>query len=988
MGNNMGTLADCLSKIPRLEREYKVGLKSRAAELRGEGMDNHAAEVAAVTEARDNAVADIEKVQTAMSPPKGPVPPSFAGRRAEAVRKAADRAAGAGPEAKIALMQKVRDRVTKMIEKHDAGFPPGEPKRIALIQAIAEYNAMLKILPSDIRGKVGEFGVLARMSRKEEALADFYTKAIERMDKVLEAELRAEYHEKIGGILESAKPAPGKKPMGKIGVAGHQIVAKIETIRKLDQATLLSEKQRLLAEIAAAEAGDTDKIADLTEELQLHEMFGDLDNKSAASLSKSYAFLKDVYTTGRNQWKTVEAARIANIKAMRGAAIADTGKAGSDPELIQAKENDKKMLKTADNALASLLSFEQVVQIALGKDSAVGKQFVARERAAKSQKRAARLKFEKEFHNLLASMYPGIKSAIGRERKRAELQDRDKGITVKKAEGDVKLTQMEAVHMSMLWKQDRYKETMRKHGWLDTTMQDLEGKLLPEAKVIRQFFATKYNQGHASINDVFKRMYGIDLPQEANYAPGTFEHEGPQVSLDPYGHGLIPEGGVASGFLKGRREHSAIPRIEDAYNVFLGHTMQTEHWKAYAELTRDMNGVLRNTDVSRAIRAKEGDDYYRLLAGGDKSWLKALEKNGIDARGGSQKIDAIMRRYQSAYAKIALAWNIATMLKQSAAALGAMFDMPAIDYTKGFAKLLTGQLETRKIYNHPMIQQRMQSGYSPEARIAIDSMFNAAPSISAEMVEKGMAMIGNVDAFFTTASAAIAYDYAYKQAIKAGMDPAKAEETALRSAEATVARTAQPAEMSDRSMFELGLSPTGRGLFMFMSDMRQKLALEYMAFRDVVKSGGKEGKANFARVAFLNHFLIPGMMFAISAMWRDIRDDDDDEVFDLENWSPTDFLIMMAAGPIEAIPGLGGAFGASFEHSVMKDIWSVGNSLAKDGWPDDQEKMAQLVKKTANAAGTLASMFGRPEGDLLGVSAKTLQQIYQIVDNFSGQPKD
>jgi hypothetical protein len=25
----------------------------------------------------------------------------------------------------------------------------------------------------------------------------------------------------------------------------------------------------------------------------------------------------------------------------------------------------------------------------------------------------------------------------------------------------------------------------------------------------------------------------MDLPQESNYAPGTFEHEGPQQDLDP-----------------------------------------------------------------------------------------------------------------------------------------------------------------------------------------------------------------------------------------------------------------------------------------------------------------------------------------------------------------------------------------------------------------------------------------------------------------------
>ena len=986
MGDDMGTLASCLSKIPRLEREYKVGLKARARELTGEGMDDHSAEVTAVTEARDNAAADIKKVQAALAPPKGPVPPSFAGRRAEAVRKAADRAAGAGPEARIALMQKVRDRVTALINKHDAGFPPGEPKRVALIQAIAEYNAMLKVLPPDIRGRVGAFGELARMSRTEEALAKFFTKAIERIDKVLERELRAEYHDKIGTILGQAKPTGGGKPMGKIGVEGHQIVSKIAQIRKLNQANLLSEKQRILAEIAAAEAGDTDKIADLTEELQLHEMFGDMDNKSAAALSKSYAFIKDVYTTGRNQWKATEAARISNIKSMRAAAIIDTGKSGSDTELQAAQDRDRKMVKGVDNSMSSFLSFEQIVQIALGKDSAIGRQFVARERAAKSQKRSARLKFEKEFNDLLVNLYPTSKSPLQRERKRWEMQQRENGFSVKKREGTVKLSQMEAIHMSMLWKQDRYKETMRHHGWEDTTMQEIEDQLSPQAKAVRGWFASKYNQGHASINTVFKRMYGIDLPQEANYAPGTFEHEGEQVSTDPYGHGLIPEAGVAAGFLKGRQQHLAIPRIEDAYNVFLGHATQTEHWKAYAELTRDMRAVLGNVEVRRAIVAKEGQEYYDKLAG-TKGWLRALEKNGIDTRSANKTLDSIMRKYQSSYAKIALAWNVATMLKQSSAALGAMFDMPAVDYWKGFAMFFTGQLETRKIYNHPMIQNRMGTGYSPEARMAIDGMFNAAPTMSAEMVEKGMAMIGNVDAFFTTASAAISYDYAYKQAIKSGATPEIAEKTAIQAAEATVARTAQPAEMSDRSLFELGLSPSARSLFMFMTDQRQKLALDYMALRDVIKDPSASNTAILGKVMILNHFLIPAMMFSISAMWRDIRDDDDEEVFDFEHWNPMDFLAAMA-GPLVAIPGVNLVFSPIWGDNPVKTLYGAGKSLAKDGWPADQEKIFNLLRKVSSSSGILAAVLGRPTGTLLGVATKELQQIYQIVDNFSGEPKD
>jgi hypothetical protein len=935
---------------------------------------------------------------------------------------------------------------------------PAEIREQKIHVGLGELHAILAGLPPEIRGKVGGYIQAAQLGGEKER-ADFLTKRIEMVEREVERMLREDYRERIDKLLERSRPKakPGTRPQGKLGVEAHRVVNKINEVIGMSPEEAEARKETLLNQIATAESGETGKLVDLVETLQVTEVFGALDARikgrqvvGSEGLARAYDFLKDVYETGRAKQKALEAARVASIKEMRDAAKADAGKKGTDAELDARRQRDQKLVHQLDGIMPSLLSFENIVQIALGRDSALGKQFVERERAAKMAKRRAILQTHKELNDLFVRIFPDIKSPLGRERKRWEMQQRELGMAVTKMEGAVeetinvpvdkarqivggqvrpetfglsmddvpeladllvendakpanrqkesfaidvvkfkgtptetRLSQMEAIHMSMLWAQDRYKDAMRLHGWTDATMAELESKLSPEAKQLRVWLAQKYDQGHASINEVFQRMFGMDLPKEANYAPGTFEHEGEQLELDPYGHGLIPEGGIAAGFLKGRKQHRAMPRIEDAYSVFLGHAAQTEHWKAYAELTRDMRSVFTNPEVSRAIKAKAGQNLFKSLEG----WMVAFEKNGIKTRSFFPQLDNFFRRFQSVRARIALAWNVATMMKQSSAVFSAMADMPGVDYWKGFAKLLSGQLETRRIWNSPMIQDRVNAGYSPEARMALESMFNAAPNISGELVEKGMTMLGNVDAFFTTGSAAISYDYHYRQAKAAGADDATADTLAMKAAQETVLRTAQPAEMSDRSLFELGLSPFGRSAFMFMSEARQKLALEYMAVRHFVKGEKGSGK-QLARTLFLMHVLIPLTIQGITSMWRDLRDDDDDEVFDLEHWNPMDFLVAMAAGPLAAIPGITDLVSSREYPTPIDETVSAARKIMKEGWPEDDEQAVMTARKLMTGLSWGMAVMGRPEGELLGVAAKDMQQLYQVADNFTGAPED
>lgn len=235
-----------------------------------------------------------------------------------------------------------------------------------------------------------------------------------------------------------------------------------------------------------------------------------------------------------------------------------------------------------------------------------------------------------------------------------------------------------------------------------------------------------------------------------------------------------------------------------------------------------------------------------------------------------------------------------------------------------------------------------------------------------------MELIGFVDGIFTTGTAAIAYDYHYRQGIQAGLTPEQARGEALAAAEDVVSRVAQPSETIDKSAFEIGAGAWGRLGFMFASDARQKWALLQEA---VVNR--KQDPAALRRVAAF-HLAAGVAIQTISAAWRDARDSDDDEVFEAKNWNPWSFLGGVILGPFAGVPLIGGALdtfsgrGELIEAAAsMKDI-ATGKGDMKD------------VATTLSGLAYLGTL-GKYEdaATFLAVSAKVAKDVLGLAENVA-----
>lgn len=546
------------------------------------------------------------------------------------------------------------------------------------------------------------------------------------------------------------------------------------------------------------------------------------------------------------------------------------------------------------------------------------------------------------------------------------------------------ISQLEGVHFTMLWRQEQYRKAMTKNGVTVDTINDIEQWLTPEAKAIRSWLADQYDDGYQSLNEVFKRMFGVDLPRVSNYAPGYFEVSGKTTDIDPFGSG-VDGAGFAAGFLKRRKDHLARPVQIDALQAYWQHVMQTEHWKAFAELTSEMRSVLGDKEINRTVAARSSAGMAQDL----NWWIDTIEKGGVRDAQGNAFVAKIMR----AMTRVALAYKAGVLLKQLPAAIQSLADIPADAWARSAARVNSGKgaMSVTEAYNLPVIKRRIESGYSPEMRAGMRGPL-AKPGLTDDVLEWGMTRIGYVDAAFTSYGAAVVFDHHFTEAKAAGMSDPDARALAMTMMEETIGRTAQPGELMDRSRIELEAQGIGKLLFMFQSANRQAWSIVYAAAKGA--ASGKKSKAELGRVALTYFVLVPAISQTATGLMRYLFTDDDlEEAFD---WK--DYATAMALGPSSGIMFLGAAIQAAAEMLGKGHIGKDANPLVKSFvdlgragkhfFDDTADNFtARDFGEAATGIGLLLSGFVNAPTEAAGVTWNVLKQILGVGKNLVEEKK-
>jgi hypothetical protein len=810
--------------------------------------------------------------------------------------------------AKLEAKQEANEWLATQGKDQEVNFSDKEEIR----RSLRMLDAILLALPAEIRGKIGGYTQISMIATDEARLAYLKDK-LAKADKELETYLRVEYAKEWEALLAKAAPKTneaGQRPTGSIAADAYDIfrIAEAAMGMSFAEGEAEADKWDAIADHPDTEEKDIDLARVKAQMIRLT-----MNWHAADAARREQAVLEGdkIYFDGLRGLAIENSRRRERLGKLRTSAIKGTGKTGGRME----REAARQAAASKGGELLAMrwefLSFGQLVNVLFGEKSDAGKWFNAREIAASN---AAYDGFQAKA-NSLESLFDTLSGNRFDGEKLRHRMATAATIKVRDVLGeDHTFTDSQAITFLLMWRQEDGKRHMEgivdeetgqvvsTWGWDDKAAAAIESQLSREGQAVMAFLGSSYGEEYGRINDVFRRIWNVSMPRHKMYAPlsvnpvqGKGDSIMDPVSGDTMGAGMTP------GSLK-NRSFSAIaePEFKDAFQVYLQHARQMEHFIAYGEFSRDALGVINRRETRGAILAAGGPAASATLS----KWVDYFALGGLhDANMGSawtKVLGGMLGRISQA----ALVGRVSVLCMQSLQLGAAAFKMPVGSFLTRIAKLTTGQLGWGDAIRSEYIQRRMDQ-MPPIVRDMMAGMASGTPNRAKFLATMAGRSITGADGLFTAGTYAIFYDYHLKLARQAR--DATPEATAHREAARLTDQVAQPTRTGARSWLEVANqgNPAFRAAWNFSSDPRQKMSLlVYEAMRRDI-SGGEKAMAVGKSIGLV--WIVGGVLSTLlRTIIRDLRNDDDDEIFDERYWNPYRLALSAATGPLGAVPFLGG----------------------------------------------------------------------------------
>lgn len=552
---------------------------------------------------------------------------------------------------------------------------------------------------------------------------------------------------------------------------------------------------------------------------------------------------------------------------------------------------------------------------------------------------------------------------------------------------EMEMSDLEAAYLLQMSAMPEYEDNLEALGFDEAAIGKVRDHIDVRALRVAEYLGEEYERGYKEYNEVYRRLFGCDMPKVQNYAPGFFVVDNAAEAVDPMES--RGSGWLSVGSIKMRRKHYALPRVVSCVNAYWAHSMQMDHWASFAEIMRDMKAVLLNGELGNKIDAVHGAQARTHLT----KWVKDLEFDGSQDSGGAGQAQQVVSRVLGAMAQGALSYNLKTCLKQLPAMFSSMADMSPSDAMKGFIGALANPGQLAEVWKSPTIQQRLMQGMSPEMRQALTAN-RMKVSMLGDAVEAGMLPIGLTDAAFTTFSGGIAYMAAKKKAMKEGLSDEVVKQRALAALDKAVRRTAQPIETEQKSPWEIHANALGRMFMMFRSDPRKQIALSYMAI-----AKWKRGEIGMGEAAwrFGQAWVVYGIMNQVIVeflKWVMGQGDDEEELDLWDRWKG--FAVSGAMGAFSGIFGLAeviefiysklaGEKYMKFSNTMVdhaEALWRGGEGVVRmyNGEEEEYGKVMNQLGRGLNGMGLFAAA-GRPE---IGAAVQVMGRIVKETKSMAG----
>ena len=917
-------------------------------------------------------------------------------------------------------MREARERANReTIEKFgEKARQPKKPSvwrmRENALSIVGQINAIRSLLPGEIRDRLKVPANLERMSDIEE-IDNAMRLLVARADGMLEDHLRTTLKESIDEIVVNSDPKDPltRRVKGKISAEGHDFFSMAQEAMNLTQDEVEGRRTAIMTKINEAETKE-DAMTH-SEKLAALELFGGAEDATSERLEFMLDELQRVYKEGRARWRMIQDFRLSGYNKEIDE-NADNNKVPRVPQGSDINKDESDAAQKTKSFYFNKLSFAQLMDRIGGVGEKLTRKIRNAQDAYQDKHTATRKEFVAEMKKILgttngltvdkalhkfskrvknspveiienASVKPekiepdrarkllngevnpsslglntddmiAIDAALRKHEQRPEGErNRVTYLHFEKSRGgrrvNQSLSQLEALNWLLLWNQPDLQENLRRVGFDDITAQQLERFISPEVHAIGKWMVARGQNQFGELNAKHRRVYGVSIPGVSNYFPAWFEHNSNGETAMEFDETAMQQNGISAGFLKTRIPHGVMPQRANALSVFWGHQAQMDYWLTHVEPLLEVRYILGGKRGSNVLRAANGNTYTTAV----QNFVKRLENNGKNAAIAHHAESRWIRNMQSAFALSVLGLRVSTLAIQSTAMLGSAGQIGSTAYLKSLVKTLRDPSIFKKIWNSPMLRRRLEEGFSYEARLAMESM-NINPTMLGRLAQKGMVPINTVDAAFSTISLGVAYQYWSDQAAKKGVHPSKRESWVMDKVNDTQIRTAQPNRTDTRSLTEMEIADSPvLGLFaMFVSEPRQKLALQLTAMEDIFRKDGK-GKAKAAdRMLSL---VAISIMAQVVRELLDGRDDDDDVLSD-----PKALAYQAFAGHLRGAPVFGDIVNAGFAMALDQRFFK--NSLP----------VADIFEDTGRSLGKFNEAYTKDDArGMLGAGMDVLQAI-------------
>ena len=444
------------------------------------------------------------------------------------------------------------------------------------------------------------------------------------------------------------------------------------------------------------------------------------------------------------------------------------------------------------------------------------------------------------------------------------------------------LSQSQAINLTMLFRQEHLRESMIHEGYTEKTMKKMEKFLSPEARKIRDWLTSQYEENYHRINEVFRAQYGVSLPKTYFYSPVRRIADGYVKDMAIDSHGGMAMSTNPNFLISRTKNFAEVDQTADALSIYMEHMVKTNHYVALSKPIKTLRSIFSDKEVKKNIKDYAGDSLLTTIN----------ERIEWFADGGNRKATHIkwMDDLRAAHVYTSLSYNWALSIKQLLSLPAFAFDMSFKDFGK-YSKMFWSDpvKHFKEMAQTDYVRTRFKEGYE---RDVIDGLKKEGSAIM-KALKAGMIFTKSGDIVPVMIGGWMMKKRSFDMAKAKNMSDADAEAKSIIDFEMSSDRAQQAGNLKDLSSFQAGAS-LFKLFTMYKTSQRQYYANVYESLLDF-KAGKKGAGKEFARRFFIGQFVLPLTFQFVSDTLKAPFEDDDDR------YDGEDYLRAMLMGPLNGL---------------------------------------------------------------------------------------